>query len=483
MANAFENTHEERRIIAKKKICGYDLVNTTTEKEFGEANTIGQQPDKAITADAAHLVAYTCDLDFGVNNEHPESYEGVVYYFDHWVICTPSIISQPCTDIREDWVQVTYLLEYREDMQVLMRKKDLKQIGFRLYLTERIKNTINFLNRSNFPASHNLEDIKAYRDIATILSFIYTYDIDLFGLGSKDDYMLIWSTDNDDKVYQFELVRLPAKVEQIPSKEWLNNLRQTGVEEEIKPETSHPSTENVKKGLNILGMDLKDNESESSNPLKEESFSKAMKEILSFNDFEIRENPFINMSNNSDEAFLHIRVYAFYLEYIFNHNSLDENDMYSFKEAVTYLHNKYAAIMKNVNTSDDKDADETYKIICLLDDAVYDYSYKDIVSSSATYFIAKLHALLSLSYRADITHILANNCVQCLNVLIKMRNKDVEDGCPIDSLTKTHHAIIMNRLVTWMTNNMSVIKEYKEMTSFEIKIKDDYHMELVIDMH
>ena len=242
MANTFENTHEERKIIAKKKICGYDLVNTTTEKEFGEANTIGQQPDKAITADAAHLVAYTCDLDFGVNNEHPESYEGVVYYFDHWVICTPGIISQPCTDIREDWVQATYLLEYKEDMQVLMRKKDLNQIGFRLYLTERIKNTINFLNRSNFPASHNLEDIKAYRDIATMLSFINKYDIDLFGLGSKDDYMLIWSTDNDDKVYQFELVRLPAKVEQVPSKEWLNNLRQTGTEEEIKPETSHPST-------------------------------------------------------------------------------------------------------------------------------------------------------------------------------------------------------------------------------------------------
>ena len=242
MANAFENTHEERKIITKKKICGYDLVNTTTEKEFGEANTIGQQPDKAITADAAHLVAYTCDLDFGVNNEHPESYEGVVYYFDHWVICTPGIISQPCTDIREDWVQATYLFEYREDMQVLMRKKDLNQIGFRLYLTERIKNTINFLNKSNFPASHNLEDIKAYRDIATMLSFINTYDIDLLGLGSKDDYILIWSTDNDDKVYQFELVRLPAKVEQVPSKEWLNNLRQTGVEEEIKPETSHPST-------------------------------------------------------------------------------------------------------------------------------------------------------------------------------------------------------------------------------------------------
>ena len=242
MANAFENTHEERKIITKKKICGYDLVNTTTEKEFGEANTIGQQPDKAITADAAHLVAYTCDLDFGVNNEHPESYEGVVYYFDHWVICTPGIISQPCTDIRVDWVQATYLFEYREDMQVLMRKKDLNQIGFRLYLTERIKNTINFLNKSNFPASHNLEDIKAYRDIATMLSFINTYDIDLLGLGSKDDYILIWSTDNDDKVYQFELVRLPAKVEQIPSKEWLNNLRQTGIEEEIKPETSHPST-------------------------------------------------------------------------------------------------------------------------------------------------------------------------------------------------------------------------------------------------
>lgn len=243
MANTFENTHEERKIITKKKICGYDLVNTTTEKEFGEANTIGQLPDKAITADSAHLVAYTCDLDFGVNDEHPESYEGVVYYFDHWVICTPCIISQPCTDIREDWVSVTYLLEYREDMQILMRKKDLKQIGFRLYLTERIKNTINFLNRSNFPASHNLEDIKAYRDIATTLSFINKYNMDLFGLGSKDDYILIWSTDNDDKIYQFELVRLPAKVEQVPTKEWLNNLRQTGTEEEIKPETSHPSTD------------------------------------------------------------------------------------------------------------------------------------------------------------------------------------------------------------------------------------------------
>ena len=174
----------------------------------------------AISNDCMH---FPCSVDFkstyneevGIDENNADVPKGVQYIFPHFIINSNDMWLQPETD-QTEYVNITYITNYSENYSVLIRRTDMVLPGFKRFLRDRILFTLAFFNKSNFPMSKTLENIKCYRDLMTLVCFCNKYKNTLsIGIGNTEDeisrffryeYVVMHTRCID--VYKLELIRL-----------------------------------------------------------------------------------------------------------------------------------------------------------------------------------------------------------------------------------------------------------------------------------
>lgn len=173
----------------------YDSVNSTYDVKTIFSNFIDEKHIRKVNI-------YTGDVDEQLNN-------GVVYYFTHYLIHLGPY-SHNINSFGYD--EITFITEYNEDLIVLIKRSDMSQKGFNLFLSDRLISNMRSINKIKIKASEKLENYKMYRDLCTLISFINKYNSNLnneFYYYGRD---LTLTVENIDGICNFQIAILPNKV-------------------------------------------------------------------------------------------------------------------------------------------------------------------------------------------------------------------------------------------------------------------------------